>query len=301
MTIDTSEIISGERVQHLAELTVISRATYDFHRGVTGFAAEILTFEHGMDELDEQAIERLCNARSLFLYTHDVDEFIDAVWPRLATRPTILITHNSDGEISARHAKWLDHGGGDVRYWMAQNVTVSHPRLHPVPIGVANSMWPHGDIRRLARAMRRALRSRHRREPGSLFTQFSASTHPSRAAAADALRANFPAQFAGPSPSMRWRQYLGLLATHQFSACPRGNGIDTHRIWESLYLGVVPVVERSVLSEHWSACGLPLVLIDDWREVTPERLRHEAAALEPAWNPGALQMSTYRAVVAAGR
>jgi hypothetical protein len=297
MTTDTAEIISGERVQRLAELTIISRRTYEFHRGVTGYASEMLMFEHGMDELDGRAIDRLCNARSLFLYTHDVDEFIDVVWPRLATRPSILVTHNSDGEISLRHAEWLDHEGIGVSYWLAQNATVSHPRVHPVPIGVANSMWPHGDIRSLARAMRRA--QRNRREPVSLFTQFNASTHPSRAAAADALRANFPQRVVDPAPSLRWRQYLELLGAHQFSACPRGNGIDTHRIWESLYLGVVPVVERTELSEHWRGCGMPLVLIDDWSEVTPERLSHEAERLKLPWSPNSLQMSTYRAAIEA--
>jgi hypothetical protein len=237
------------------------------------------------------------NVRSLFLYTHDVDEFIDVVWPRLATRPSILVTHNSDGEIALRHAEWLNHEGTDVSYWLAQNATVSHPRLHPVPIGVANSMWPHGDIRLLARAMRRA--QRNRREPGSLFTQFNASTHPARAAAAEALRANFPTRLVDPAPSLRWRQYLGLLGAHQFSACPRGNGIDTHRIWESLYLGVVPVVERTELSEHWRGCGIPLVLIDDWSEVTPERLSHEAERLKAPWSSSSLQMSTYRSAIEA--
>jgi len=297
MIIDTGEIVTGERVQHLAELTLISRRTYEFHRGVADYASEMLMFEHEMAELDGGAIDRLCNTLSLFLYTHDVDEFIDVVWPRLATPPSILITHNSDGEISRRHAEWLDREGIAVRSWLAQNATVSHPRLHPVPIGVANSMWPHGDIRALARAMRRA--QRNRREPLSLFTQFNASTHPSRAAAADALRANFPRRVVDSTPSLRWRQYLKRLAAHQFSACPRGNGIDTHRIWESLYLGVIPVVERSALSEHWRGCGMPLVLIDEWTEVTPERLSHEADRLDAPWDPKPLQVSTYRSAVEA--
>jgi hypothetical protein len=297
MTTEAAEIISGERVQRLAELTVISRRTYEFHRGVSGYASEMLIFEHGMDEWDGRAIDRLCNARSLFLYTHDVDEFIAAVWPRLETRPSILVTHNSDGEISMRHAEWLDHEGIGVSYWLAQNATVAHPRVHPVPIGVANSMWPHGDIRSLTRAMRRA--QRKRRERGSLFIQFNPATHPARAAAAEALRAKFPQLVVDPAPSLRWRQYLDLLGTHQFSACPRGNGIDTHRVWESLYLGVVPVVERTELTEHWRRCGLPLVLIDDWREVTPERLSHEAEQFEPSWSPKYLQMSTYRAAIEA--
>lgn len=297
MIVDTAEIVSGERVQGLAELSLISRRTYEFHRGVADYAREMLMFEHGMDELDGRAHDRLCKARSLFLYTHDVDEFIDVVWPGLATPPSVLVTHNSDGEISRRHAQWLDRDGIGVSSWLAQNATVSHPRVHPVPIGVANSMWPHGDIGALARAMRRA--QRNRREPLSLFTQFNVSTHQSRAAAADALRANFPQRIVDSTPSLRWRQYLKLLAAHQFSACPRGNGIDTHRIWESLYLGVVPVVERTELSEHWRGCGMPLVLIDEWSEVTPERLSHEAERLKAPWSPKSLRLSTYRAAIEA--
>lgn len=294
---DTAEIISGERVQQLAELTITSRRTFEYQRGIAGYARELLVFEQRMDELDGRAIDRLCNARSLFLYTHDFDEFADAVWPRLATPPSILVTHNSDGEVYTRHAEWLDHEGIGVRYWLAQNVTVAHPRLHPVPIGVANSMWPHGNLRSFARAMRRA--QRRRRAPGSLFAHFDASTHPARAAASDALRAHFPAQSVDPAPSLPWRRYLRRLGEHQFSACPRGNGIDTHRVWESLYLGAIPVVERTVLSEHWTSCGLPMVLIDDWTEVTPDRLRHEAEVLKPPWTANAVRLSTYRAAVEA--
>jgi hypothetical protein len=297
MTTDAAQIISGERVQRLAELTIISRRTYEFHRGVASYANEMLLFERGMTELDDRAVDRLCNARSVFLYTHDVDEFISVIWPQLATRPSVLVTHNSDGEISLRHAQWLDHDGIGVHFWLAQNATVSHPRVYPVPIGIANSMWPHGQIRSLTRAIHRA--QRNRREPGSIFTQFNTSTHPSRTAAAEALRTNFPQRVVDPAPSMRWRQYLALLGAHQFSACPRGNGIDTHRIWESLYLGVVPVVERTELSEHWEGCGIPLVLIDDWSEVTPARLRHEAARPRAPWSQDSLQMSTYRTAMEA--
>jgi len=147
----------------------------------------------------------------------------------------------------------------------------------------------------LTRAMRRA--HRVQRPPGSLFMQFTASTHPGRVAAADALRASFPGRAVDSSPALSWRRYLAALSAHQFSACPRGNGIDTHRVWESLYLGVVPIVERTTLSEHWRSCGLPLVLIDDWGEVTPVRLRQESERLEPPRASGPMRLSTYRAVV----
>jgi hypothetical protein len=292
LTLEPAQIITGERVQGMAEVTVISRRTYEFHRGVAHYAREMLRFETSMAEFGERELDRLVRARSVFLYTHDFDEFADVVWPQLTSQPPVLITHNSDGEVSEKHAAWLDREGAGVRCWLAQNAAVRHPRLRPVPIGIANSRWPHGNPRSLARAGRRARRTN--REPLSLFAQFSASTNPARAAAAEALRANFPAEHVDATPSLKWRQYTRLLSAHQFSACPRGNGIDTHRLWESLYLGVVPIVERTTLSEHWKGAGLPLVLIDDWSEVTPARLRYEADRLAARGNQNALQLSTYR-------
>jgi hypothetical protein len=44
------------------------------------------------------------------------------------------------------------------------------------------------------------------------------------------------------STSKPFNQYLSELASHHFCLCIRGNGIDTHRFWESLYLGVIPVI-----------------------------------------------------------
>ena len=41
--------------------------------------------------------------------------------------------------------------------------------------------------------------------------------------------------------------YYKKVAAHKFVVAPRGNGIDTHRLWEALYLGCVPVVGKSAL------------------------------------------------------
>ena len=39
-----------------------------------------------------------------------------------------------------------------ITRWWAQNSLATHPRVWPVPIGVANSMWRHGDTAALGRA-----------------------------------------------------------------------------------------------------------------------------------------------------
>ena len=39
-----------------------------------------------------------------------------------------------------------------------------------------------------------------------------------------------------------YKDYLLELSSYYFCLCPRGNAFDTHRFWESLYLGVIPVI-----------------------------------------------------------
>jgi len=53
-------------------------------------------------------------------------------------------------------------------------------------------------------------------------------------------------------------------AQYKFIACPRGNGTDTHRFWETLYRGSIPVVKRSKWSESMESLGLPLIQLTVW-------------------------------------
>lgn len=50
----------------------------------------------------------------------------------------------------------------------------------------------------------------------------------------------------------------------KFIACPRGNGTDTHRFWEALYRGSIPVVKRSKWSMSIAKLGYPVMQLTDW-------------------------------------
>jgi len=65
-------------------------------------------------------------------------------------------------------------------------------------------------------------------------------------------------------------------------ACPRGNGVDTHRIWESLYLGAVPVITRYdflPVFENW-----PIHVIDSWSELANMSRRDLESIYEQHFN-----------------
>jgi len=49
-------------------------------------------------------------------------------------------------------------------------------------------------------------------------------------------------------------------------ACPAGTGVDTHRFWEALYLGSVPIVLRGQLSSMYQ--NLPVIQLNSWNGLT---------------------------------
>ena len=58
--------------------------------------------------------------------------------------------------------------------------------------------------------------------------------------------------------------------------CPSGMGFDTFRLWETLSLGAIPIVESNVAGMDRTYGSLPVV-VQDFRDVT-ESLLHEAYA-----------------------
>jgi hypothetical protein len=84
--------------------------------------------------------------------------------------------------------------------------------------------------------------------------------------------------------------YLEELTNHKFSLCPRGNGIDTHRLWESMYCRTIPIVRYT--NAHRNFRDLPILFVNDWSEVTEELLHTKYEQfLTTEWNYSKLRAS----------
>lgn len=60
-------------------------------------------------------------------------------------------------------------------------------------------------------------------------------------------------------------RYYSELMQHRFVVSPEGYGIDCYRHWEALYLGSIPIVQRS---QHMrSFADLPILFTDDYSEI----------------------------------
>jgi hypothetical protein len=113
----------------------------------------------------------------------------------------------------------------------------------------------------------------------------------------DTVVANFNHTVNNTYQSGNYRGYVEELQRSKFILVPSGLGWDCYRIWESLYLGTIPIIERygrPVDGWRWSLEELPVLWVDRFEEVTPELLEQkyqEIAAKGTAFNYAKLTRS----------
>jgi hypothetical protein len=262
-TTTSSDIITGERFEGLADLLVMDSGHLNVHPILHTSPLNVLPriFLNNADSIRDglQIINReWSKPPNIFIYSIYLNRFFQGVFPHI-NKPIILMTHNSDHEISEVYLPYLN--SPKIHAWYAQNTRIHHPKLSTVPIGIANSQWPHGDIEVLVRVMRDVSNGTLcKRETNEPFVCFAVETNPSkrRPIAAMLARRSMPNR----PCNMPYETYLRNLATYRYAISPPGNGIDCHRLWECIYLDVIPVVEDNSFYDNWQ--GIPIVRVSDW-------------------------------------
>ena len=180
----------------------------------------------------------------VFVQSSELERFRETLLPELC-HPVVLVTHNGDLNITERFSGLVE----DRRLlrWFAQNALLRHPKLTALPIGLENRcLHSNGVLRDFVR-----LRQAPSRKKNRILFGFTVSNNPSeRAPAEKALRGS---PLADETSRQNARRYRQLLREYAFVASPPGNGVDCHRTWEALYLGVIPIVKRSSFYESFPA------------------------------------------------
>lgn len=174
-----------------------------------------------------------------YTHTHLLELFFEHQWPKRET-PFVLITHNSDHAITEDFIQYLNDD--KLVKWYAQNVQITHPKLQPLPIGQANSKYEHGNTDDLVQEA-----SKWRTKDKPLYVNFG-DTHTYRKGVRQKIRSSIQEHVIKDGED-NYKSYLKSLAEHDGVACPYGNGADTHRFWETLYMGGNPLLYESELTE----------------------------------------------------
>jgi hypothetical protein len=182
-----------------------------------------------------------------------------------------------------------------------QNNEYDHPNIHIMPIGIRDcgtivAMHRRYDQRYLLEkgvSLRTTLGANVR--PIKCLLCFSLWTHPSRQECYDIftgagsglssfvynLNAAAAAKSTSDEEEVNYVEKVPASLVYdktlesRYALCPRGCGVDTHRFYECIYLGCVPIVLRThtVFDRlYHPVTGFPCLVVERWADVTEELL-----------------------------
>lgn len=258
--IDYNDIITGDRVFNLVDYVVTNQQIHNFHNLTN---ADIKPVKMILVE----NVKTLLNSTPMFLslklfvYTHILDYFIECLKDYTIEYEVVIYTHNSDHEFTEEHYTKLSKIFKRLKVF-AQNVNCKlHDNVSLLPIGLANSMWKHGSLLTLYSTMKQTYRNKKTK---GIFINVNPKTYSYRY---EILKQINPKHLCRSS---EFPDYLKTLAEYKYSLCVRGNGIDTHRFWESLYLGVIPIIINNLNTncenfvKYLRKLGVPFREINDF-------------------------------------
>ena len=197
----------------------------------------------------------------IFLHGDNMTLFMQDILPNINYKFT-LITHDADAPITTDYLPILENH--HLIKWFGMNCHIMHRKLQPVPIGMANECWPHGNKDTMLKII-----NKKNTKSNLAYCNFDPHTNiGERSHALSQLReCNFvDFDFAKHS----YEDYLDKLSTYKYVISPPGNSVDCHRIWESIYVGTIPIVIKSIPMVFFKDC--PILFVNDWNDVTQDFL-----------------------------
>lgn len=172
--------------------------------------------------------------------------------------PFYLILHNSDGNFEEFESKVLEIP--NLIHAYSQNLNYYHPKVSPLPIGIANPIWEWGNENILNKIIDTDIG-----KDNFIYANFEIEGGV-RPIDREPCKNWMDLNNIKMNKRKSFKNYLTDLKSYRYSLCPQGNGYDTHRFWESLYMKTIPIVKRTVMTEFWSNY-FPIVLIDNWNDI----------------------------------
>lgn len=195
----------------------------------------------------------------IFIKTDFLEEFLTNEIDQIKNY-FILITHNSDYPITKKQTDLL--GNKNIK-WFAQNLSFDaskDQRLEPLPIGLENrSYFKHGKIKNFDFVI-----PDKNKKNNKMYCSFNTLTNKKRISVLNFVKENKLTEIENFT---NHKNYIKKLSTYKFNICPVGNGLDTHRFWESIAVHTLPIVENSEFIQNFKKLGVPMLVLENWYDI----------------------------------
>jgi hypothetical protein len=182
-----------------------------------------------------------------------------------ATAKFVLITGMADKPINEDRFKLKPKC---IKKWFAVNAVYNHKDLISIPLGLenhkgsskggyTNHKWFEDNRDKLA----------FNTKEDYLYCNWVDSTNENRCFVIDNLyKTQLPLRI---ESDLSYEDYCTNMSECKFVVCPEGNGVDTHRVWEALYMACIPIVIKHPIYDNYD---LPMLKVDSFEDITQNML-----------------------------
>lgn len=262
MKINRDEFISSYNFARLSDVVYSEVLTEDQYSRISpqnhtviSRGKNIVFYKLNSFELKENDIV-FCNLsliNELFFHLNKVENF----------KNIKLITNQTDSPITK---KIYYKKPKCVATWYSINNNYEDPNLVSIPLGLSNEYSPKNPD---ASDFINLIKTKKQNKELLMYMNFQENTNIKE-------RKNIYRMFKDKewvvtsSPNLSISKYVEDLNKYAFVICPWGNGFETHRFWETLYAGSIPVLkyhQTYASSEH-----LPVLYVDRYEDINLELL-----------------------------
>ena len=138
--------------------------------------------------------------------------------------------------------------------------------VRSIPIGIENDFWLKDKKKIMLQKLQNPKQYR-----SLVYCNHNINTNPKhRKKPYEILRGEKWATVHVGSNGQGFDTYIDNVYNHPFVVCPEGNGIDTHRVWECLYMNTIPIVLKNINNSFYE--DLPILFLNDWEEMEEKTL-----------------------------
>jgi hypothetical protein len=247
MNFNNIDYISGELFMKICDLIIYTKKDYNKYKNIRESCKEIILDGENI----ELKVDKIHKSKIFFVKSDCLNYFQNIILP-IINNNFILITHNS-AKMVGLHKKIIDN-----KYlikWYGQNMLKSL-KTQGIPLGLPNTNWNNCNYTE-------CIKNYRKEKTELMYFNFTLKTHKTRKNIENILLNNgFKKNKKKP-----WNKYLEDLSKHIFCASPRGAGFDCIRIWESIYVGTIPIVKKDkVLYQNFK--DLPILWVDNFYIIT---------------------------------
>lgn len=193
------------------------------------------------------------NGSVIFCNTDFVDLFFNFLNKNKNLQSLRLLTCQSDQKINRNlYRKKPDI----ITDWFTVNTKLNKKNLTPFPFGIANAKYDknvtYEDIFNFKESKQNRLEK--------LYINFNLNTNYFHRFKAKKNLSK--SKLSEIEIDLSFKKYLDSIHNYKFILCPWGNGYDTHRFWEVIYSGGIPVTKKNNSYEKFNQ--FPIILLNKY-------------------------------------